>query len=84
MTSLFVTALIGLVIGAVAKFLMPGVQGGNLFTTMLVGVAGAVVANVVGQLFGLYPSGHGAGFVASVIGAVVLLWIWDKTLGFGK
>ncbi len=84
MTSLLVTAVIGLIIGAVAKFVMPGVQGGNLFATMLVGLAGSLVANIAGQLVGLYPSGGGAGFVAAVIGALVVLWVWDKTFGFGK
>ena len=70
------SAIIGLVVGAVAKFLMPGTQGGGIIVTMILGILGSVVATWVGQAVGFYPPGSGAGFIASVIGAIVLLWIY--------
>jgi len=76
--SLIATAIIGLVVGAVAKFVMPGTQGGGLLVTMLLGIVGSFVATWVGQAAGLYPPGASAGFVASVIGAIVVLWVYGK------
>jgi uncharacterized membrane protein YeaQ/YmgE (transglycosylase-associated protein family) len=72
------TAIIGLVIGAVAKFIMPGAQGGGLIVTMLLGIVGSFVATFVGQAAGWYPPGASAGFIASVIGAIVVLWVYGK------
>ncbi len=72
------TAIIGLVVGAVAKFVMPGTQGGGIIVTMLLGVVGSLVATFVGQAVGLYPPGAGAGFIASVIGAILVLWLYGK------
>ncbi len=72
------TAIIGLVIGAVAKFFMPGTQGGGLIVTMLLGIAGSFVATFAGQAAGWYPPGASAGFIASVIGAIVVLWVYGK------
>jgi len=76
--SLIWTAIIGLVIGAVAKFIMPGTQGGGIIVTMLLGIVGSIVATFVGQAVGLYPAGASAGFIASVIGAIVVLWVYGK------
>lgn len=70
------SALVGLVVGAVAKFLMPGTQGGGIIVTMILGILGSVVATWVGQAVGFYAPGSGAGFIASVIGAILLLWIY--------
>ncbi|MGD9944716.1 MAG: GlsB/YeaQ/YmgE family stress response membrane protein [Burkholderiaceae bacterium] len=72
------TAIIGLVIGAVAKFIMPGRQGGGIIVTALLGIVGSFVATYVGQALGFYPQGSEAGFIASVIGAIVVLWIYGK------
>jgi uncharacterized membrane protein YeaQ/YmgE (transglycosylase-associated protein family) len=70
------TLLIGLVIGAVAKLLMPGRDPGGIIITMLLGVAGSVVATYIGQAMGLYAEGSGAGFIMSVVGAMILLFIY--------
>lgn len=78
MGSLIATAIIGLVVGAVAKFIVPGTQGGGLLVTMLLGIVGSFVATWVGQAAGWYPPGAGAGFIASVIGAIVVLWVYGK------
>lgn len=73
---LLYTALIGLIAGAVAKLLMPGKDPGGLIVTMLLGIAGAFVGTFLGQTLGLYQAGARAGFIASVIGAVVLLFLY--------
>jgi uncharacterized membrane protein YeaQ/YmgE (transglycosylase-associated protein family) len=78
MGNLIWTAIIGLVVGAVAKFVMPGTQGGGIIVTMLLGIVGSFVATFIGQAAGLYPPGAGAGFIASVIGAIVVLWLYGK------
>ncbi len=70
------TLIIGLVIGAVAKFLMPGKDPGGIFITMIIGIAGSILATYVGRAIGHYPPGSSAGFIASVIGAIVLLAIY--------
>ncbi len=72
------TAIIGLVIGAVAKFIMPGRQGGGIIVTMVLGIVGSFVATFIGQAAGWYPPGASAGFIASVIGAIVVLWVYGK------
>jgi uncharacterized membrane protein YeaQ/YmgE (transglycosylase-associated protein family) len=70
------TLLIGLVIGAVAKLLMPGKDPGGFIITMLLGIAGSFLATFLGRALGLYPEGASAGFIMSVIGAVLLLIIY--------
>lgn len=72
--SLIYTAVIGLIIGAIAKFLMPGKDPGGIIITMVLGIAGAFVGTFLGRLVGLYADGSTAGFIASVIGALILLW----------
>ena len=67
------TLLIGLVIGAVAKFIMPGKDPGGIIVTMLIGIAGSFVATYIGQVLGWYQPGQSAGFIMSVLGAVLLL-----------
>jgi len=68
--------IIGLVIGALAKLVMPGKDGGGILITMLLGVAGAVVANLLGHAAGWYRAEESAGLVASVVGAVLLLGVY--------
>jgi uncharacterized membrane protein YeaQ/YmgE (transglycosylase-associated protein family) len=70
------TLIIGLVIGAVAKFIMPGKDPGGIIVTMLIGVAGSFVGTWVGRILGLYSEGQSAGFIMSVIGALILLGIY--------
>ena len=65
--------IIGLLIGAVAKLLMPGHDPGGFVTTMLLGIAGSVIAGFIGRSLGWYAPGEPAGFVASVLGAILLL-----------
>jgi uncharacterized membrane protein YeaQ/YmgE (transglycosylase-associated protein family) len=69
-------ALVGLVIGVVAKFLMPGKDPGGIIITMLLGIAGSVVATWLGRVLGMYGEGQSAGFIMSVIGAIILLAIY--------
>jgi len=69
--------LIGLVVGALAKFLMPGRDPGGFIITMLLGVGGALVANLIGKAFGFYSDyGEAPGIIASVLGAMLLLLIY--------
>ena len=70
------TLLIGLVIGAVAKFLMPGKDPGGFIVTMLIGIAGSFIATYVGRALGWYQEGQSAGFIMSVLGAIVLLGVY--------
>ena len=67
------TLLIGLVIGAVAKFLLPGKDPGGIIVTMLIGIAGSFVATYLGRVLGWYQEGQSAGFIMSVLGAILLL-----------
>ncbi len=69
-------AIIGLVIGALAKLIMPGKDPGGIFVTMLIGIAGSLLAGWLGRAVGWYQEGQSAGFIMSVIGAVVLLLIY--------
>ena len=68
--------IVGLVVGALAKLVMPGRDPGGIFITMLLGIAGALVAGLIGRLLGLYGSGQGAGFLMSIAGAVLLLFLY--------
>jgi len=70
------TILIGLIAGALAKFLMPGKDPGGLLITTAIGVAGALIVTYLGQLVGWYQAGESAGFIGAVIGAVLLLALY--------
>jgi uncharacterized membrane protein YeaQ/YmgE (transglycosylase-associated protein family) len=70
------TCFIGLIVGAVAKFVMPGKDPGGMLITMLLGIAGAFVASFLGRTIGWYQEGQAAGFIMSVVGAVLLLAIY--------
>lgn len=67
------TLLIGLVVGALAKLVMPGKDPGGAIITILLGIAGAFLANFIGRAAGWYGPNEAAGFIASILGAVVLL-----------
>jgi uncharacterized membrane protein YeaQ/YmgE (transglycosylase-associated protein family) len=75
------TALVGLVVGAIARFVLPGEQKMGWIMTGLLGIAGSFVAGFIGQALGWYRVGQGAGFIASVVGAVALLFVWSKFSG---
>ncbi|MGH9373228.1 MAG: GlsB/YeaQ/YmgE family stress response membrane protein [Vicinamibacterales bacterium] len=68
----------GLIVGVIAKVVMPGRDPGVLIVTMLPGIAGAVIGGLLGRLAGLYGPGDAAGLVMSVIGAVALLFLYRK------
>jgi uncharacterized membrane protein YeaQ/YmgE (transglycosylase-associated protein family) len=68
--------LIGLVVGAIAKLLIPGKDPGGCIVTILLGIAGAVVASYLGQAVGWYRPGEPAGFIGSVVGAILLLLLY--------
>lgn len=70
------TLVIGLVVGAVAKLLMPGKDPGGIIVTMLLGIAGSLLANFLGRALHIYSAGTAPGVIASVIGAMVLLGIY--------
>ena len=70
------TIVIGLIVGAIAKFLMPGKQGGGIILTAVLGVVGAFVATYGGQMLGMYKAGQGAGWIASIVGALIVLFIY--------
>ncbi len=70
------TVVIGLVIGFIAKFLTPGREPTGCIITMLIGIAGSVVALFIGKALGYYQPGETPGFIASVIGAIILLVIY--------
>jgi uncharacterized membrane protein YeaQ/YmgE (transglycosylase-associated protein family) len=76
MGSILTTLIIGLLVGAVAKLLMPGKDPGGWIVTILLGIAGALLAGYLGQAVGWYQPGQPAGFVASVVGAIVLLLLY--------
>jgi uncharacterized membrane protein YeaQ/YmgE (transglycosylase-associated protein family) len=68
--------VIGLVVGALARLIMPGKDPGGLIVTMLLGIAGSFVAGMVGRELGWYTTGENTGLVASVLGSVALLAIY--------
>ena len=76
MQGLIGTLVIGLIIGAVAKLLMPGRDPGGCFITILLGIAGALLAGYLGRAIGWYEPGEPAGFIASVIGAMLILLLY--------
>lgn len=67
---------LGLVAGAIAKFVMPGKDPGGCVVTILLGIAGALLAGFLGRIAGLYQDGDRAGFIAATIGAVIILAVY--------
>jgi uncharacterized membrane protein YeaQ/YmgE (transglycosylase-associated protein family) len=68
--------IIGLVVGVIAKLLMPGRDPGGYVVTILLGIAGSIIGTFIGRAVGFYSQGESAGFIMSVIGAIVLLAIY--------
>ncbi len=73
--------VVGLIVGAIAKLLMPGRDPGGIIVTMLLGIGGSVVAGFLGRSLGLYQQGEPVGFIASVIGAIIILAIYRVLVG---
>ena len=70
------TLLVGLIVGAIAKLLMPGKDPGGFIITILLGIAGAFIATYLGQALGWYKAGQPAGWIMSVVGAMILLLLY--------
>jgi len=73
--------VVGLIVGAIAKLLMPGNDPGGAIVTMLLGIAGSVVAGFIGRSLGWYQTGEPVGFIASVVGAIIILAIYRAIIG---
>ena len=73
--------VIGFIVGLIAKALMPGRDPGGFIVTTLLGIVGAVVASWIGRAMGLYADGQAAGFIASVIGAIIVLFVYHLVAG---
>ena len=74
-------AIVGLIAGALAKFIMPGKDPGGLWITMGLGVVGAFIANSLGGALGWYGAGHSAGIIGATIGAVIVLAVYRMVKG---
>lgn len=75
------TIVVGLIVGALARFILPGAQAMGWIMTILLGIGGSLLAGYVGQALGWYHAGQGAGWIASVVGAIVLLFVVQKVRG---
>jgi uncharacterized membrane protein YeaQ/YmgE (transglycosylase-associated protein family) len=69
-------AIFGLIVGALAKLVMPGKDPGGILVTMLLGIVGAVVGGFLGQAINLYQPGEPAGYIVSILGAIVVLFLY--------
>jgi uncharacterized membrane protein YeaQ/YmgE (transglycosylase-associated protein family) len=78
------TLIIGLVIGVVAKFFMPGQDPGGFIITILLGISGSMLASWLGGALGIYTVGEAASFVAAVLGAMLILFIYRLFSGQNK
>jgi len=81
MLSLIGWIISGIIIGALAKLVMPGRDPGGILVTMLLGIAGALVGGFVGRALGFYGSNQSAGWIMSIIGAIVLLALYRMIAG---
>ena len=79
--SIIGTIIVGLIVGALARFVVPGEQRLGWILTCVLGVAGSVVAGFLGQALGWYQAGQGAGWIASIVGAALLLLVVQKVRG---
>ena len=68
--------LFGLIVGAIAKLVMPGRDPGGIIVTMAIGIVGALMGGWLGRAVGWYGPNDGAGFFMSLLGAILLLWIY--------
>lgn len=79
--SILLTIIVGAIVGALAKLVMPGKDPGGILITILLGIAGSFVAGMLGHALGWYEAGEGPGIIAGVIGAVILLGIYRLVVG---
>jgi len=73
--------IFGFIVGVIAKLLMPGRDPGGWIVTILLGIAGALVGGFLGRALGWYGPGHAAGFLMSLVGALILLGLYRLILG---
>ena len=73
--------IIGFIVGVVARFLMPGRDPAGFIITTILGIVGALVATFLGQAMGIYAAEQSAGFIGAVIGAIVVLFIYNMVRG---
>ena len=76
--------VVGLLVGVVAKLLMPGPDPGGIVITILIGIAGSIIAGFLGRSTAWYADGEPVGFIASVLGAILLLFVYRALTGRGK
>ena len=79
--AILTTIIVGLIVGLIAKFLMPGKDPGGFIITVLIGIVGSLIATYGGQALGLYRAGEAAGFIGSLVGAIILLVIYRAVRG---
>jgi uncharacterized membrane protein YeaQ/YmgE (transglycosylase-associated protein family) len=78
--SILVWIILGLLAGGIAKLLMPGKDPGGCVITILLGIAGAMVAGFIGKAVGWYDQNEGAGFIAAIVGAFLILFVYRLVL----
>ncbi len=78
MTSILGWILFGLIVGALAKLVMPGRDPGGIVVTAALGIVGALVGGFVGRLLGFYQAGEGAGYLMATLGAVLILFLYRQ------
>ena len=81
MFSLIGAIIIGGIAGAIAKFIMPGRDGGGIIMTIILGIVGALVATYLGQALGWYAPGQSTGFIGSIVGAIIILFVYRLIVG---
>ena len=74
-------AIFGLVIGLLARAVLPGTQRMGLILTMILGIVGAWLGGLIGRLTGMYEEGHPAGYFMALLGAVIVLFIYSRVVG---
>jgi uncharacterized membrane protein YeaQ/YmgE (transglycosylase-associated protein family) len=79
--SILLTIIVGAIVGALAKLVMPGKDPGGVIITILLGIAGSFVAGMLGHSLGWYEAGEGPGIIAGIVGAVILLAIYRAVAG---
>jgi uncharacterized membrane protein YeaQ/YmgE (transglycosylase-associated protein family) len=78
MFGLLMAIIVGFIVGVIAKLIMPGKENMGFIMTTLLGIAGSLAATYAGQAVGWYEAGEGAGWIGSIVGAFVLLWLYQK------
>ncbi|OZI44960.1 GlsB/YeaQ/YmgE family stress response membrane protein [Bordetella genomosp. 5] len=73
--SIIIMIIVGFIVGLIARAIMPGDQSMGIIMTTILGIVGAVVAGFLGQSLGWYQSGEPAGWIASVVGAIIVLFV---------